>query len=245
MLFVFAAAGVAVGAAPARPRAIDFHRTIDEARHSTKLEQPVVLVFGATWCTWCHKLESDTLTDPKVMTAAGQFLWVKIDIDKEHELAARYGVEGVPVTVVLDKQGRVLGKTAGYMPPAKFVDFLTTSLANPHPEELLPDLLERFAKSQSPADQREATVRLIGQLARPDRLSRDEILAALKKKAPVWPLILGLMADERLAIRAAAAGALKHSTKADLPFQPFADASLRQQQIDDWRKWLAAHPPRP
>ena len=244
-LLVLLTASIAAGAAPARPRAIDFHHTIDEARHATKVEQPVVLVFGAVWCTWCHKLETDTLTDPKVATVAGQFLWVKIDVDHDHELAARYGVEGVPVTVVLDKQGLVLGKAAGYMPPAKFVDFLTTSLANPHPDELLPDLLERFAKSKTPADERVATERLIGQLAKPDRLSRDEILAALRKKgAAVWPLILAYMADQRLAVRGAAAGALKHVTKADLPFQPFADPPVRQQQLDGWRKWLASHAPR-
>lgn len=89
------------------------------------------------------------------------------------------------------------------------------------------------------------TERLIGQLAKPDRLSRDEILAALRKKgAAVWPLILADMADERLAVRGAAAGALKHVTKADLPFQPFADPPVRQQQIDGWRKWLASHAPR-
>lgn len=157
VIVLLAAASVAVAAAPVRPHAIDFHHTIDEARHATKIEQPVVLVFGASWCSWCHKLENDTLTDPKVATVAGQFAWVKIDIDHDHELAARYGVEGVPVTVVLDKQGHVLGKTAGYMPPAKFVDFLTTSLVNPNPEELLPDLLDRFLKSQNPSDQRVAT----------------------------------------------------------------------------------------
>jgi thioredoxin-related protein len=242
-LVLLAAASAAVGAAPARPQAIDFHHTIDEARHATKVEQPVVLVFGASWCTWCHKLETDTLTDPKVATVAGQFVWVKIDIDRDHELAARYGVEGVPVTVVLDKQGRVLGKTAGHMPPAKFVDFLTTSLANPNPQELLPDLLDRFLKSQNPADQRAATERLIRQLANPDRLNRDEILAALRKKgAAVWPVMLGFMADEHLGVRAAAAGALKHVTKAGLPFQPFADPPVRQEQIDGWRKWLASHP---
>jgi thioredoxin-related protein len=243
VLVLLAAAGVAIGAAPARPRSIDFHRTIDEARRALTSKQPLVLVFGASWCTWCHKLETDTLADPQVMTAAGQFQWVKIDVDKDHELAARFGAEGVPVTVVLDKQGRVLGKTAGYLPPARFLDFLRTSLANPHPEELLPDLLDRFLKSQTPAEQREATERLIRQLASPDRLNREEILAAIRKKGTaVWPLILGWMADERLGFRAAAAGALKHATKADLPFQPFADSPLRQQQIDGWRHWLASHP---
>jgi len=241
ILFALAVTSVADGAAPAR--AIAFHRTIDEARKSAKSEQPVVLVFGAHWCQWCRKMESDTLADPKVTTIAGQFLWVKIDIDKDHELAARYGVDGVPVAVVVDKLGRILGTQSGYMPPAKFVDFLTQSAANPHPDELLPDLVDRFIKAHGSADVRDATERLVQQLAQPARLNRDEILAALQKKGPtIWPLLLGFMADDRLAVRAAAAGALKHASKAELPFHPFADSPLRQQQIDGWRAWLASHP---
>jgi len=240
-LAALAATNVAEGAAPAR--AIAFHRTIDEARKSAKSEQPVVLVFGAHWCQWCRKMETDTLTDPKVTTIAGQFLWVKIDIDKDHELAARYGVDGVPVAVVVDKLGRILGAESGYMPPAKFVDFLTQSAANPHPDELLPDLVDRFIKAHGSADVRDATEGLVQQLAKPARLNRDEILAALQKKGPtIWPLLLGFMADDRLAVRAAAAGALKHASKAELPFHPFADSPLRRQQIDGWRAWLASHP---
>jgi thioredoxin-related protein len=235
-----AMASVADGAAPAR--SIAFHRSIDEARKSAKSEQPMVLVFGAHWCAWCRKMETDTLTDPKVATIAGQFLWVKVDVDQDHELAARYGVNGVPVAVVVDKLGRILGTQSGYMPPARFVDFLTTSAANPHPDELLPDLVERFVKSHGPAAERDATERLVQQLAKPARLNRDEILVAFRKKGPaIWPLLLGFMADDRLAVRAAAAGALKHACKADLPFHPFADDGVRQRQIDDWRKWLASH----
>ena len=50
------------------------------------------------------------------------------------------------------------------------------------------------------------------------------------------------MADDRLAVRAAAAGALKHASKAELPFHPFADSPIRQQQIAGWQKWLASQP---
>ncbi|HEX4072709.1 MAG TPA: hypothetical protein VHX68_16120, partial [Planctomycetaceae bacterium] len=56
-----------VAGAAATPRSIEFHRSIEEARKSAKVERPTVLLFGATWCTWCRKMETDTLTDPKVM----------------------------------------------------------------------------------------------------------------------------------------------------------------------------------
>jgi thioredoxin-like negative regulator of GroEL len=241
-LALLAATRVADGAAPAR--SVEFHHTIEEARKSAKVEQPMVIVFGARWCTWCRKMETDTLTDPKVTTVASQFLWVKVDVDKDHELAARYGVEGIPVAVVVDKQGRILGSESGFMPPAKFVEFLTKSLTNPNPVELLPDLLDRFIKSHGPAEERRATEQLVQQLAKPDRSNRDSILGAFQKKGSTWPLLLGLMGDERLAVRAAAAGALKHASQADLPYHPFAESSLRQQQIDGWRRWLASHPAR-
>ncbi len=241
VLSLLVTSSVASAAAPAR--SIEFHRSIEEARKAAKVERPTVLLFGATWCTWCRKMETDTLTDPKVMQAAGQFLWVKIDVDKDQELAARYGVDGVPVAVMIDNQGRVLGAHNGFLSPDKFLAFLSKSLANPHPEELLPDLLDRFLKSQKAADERETTKRLIQELAKPARTGREKILAAFQKKGrSVWPVLLGLMANERLAVRAAAAGTLKHVSKAELPFHPFAELPLRQQQIAGWQKWLASRP---
>jgi thioredoxin-like negative regulator of GroEL len=239
LLALLTATLAAVGAAPSR--SIEFHQNIKEAK-AARHDQPMVILFGASWCAWCRKMETDTLVDPKVTTIAPQFLWVKVDVDKDHELAARYGVEGVPVAVVVDKEGRILGAQNGYMPPAKFVEFLTKSLANPHPDELLPDLLDRFVKSKGSKEERETTERLVQQLAKPARTGREEILAALQKKgSATWPVLLGLMADDRLAVRAAAVGALRHVSKAELPFHPFAELPLRRRQIADWEKWLASH----
>jgi thioredoxin-related protein len=241
VLSLLATSGVAGAAAPAR--SIEFHHSIEDARKAAKVERPTVILFGATWCTWCRKMETDTLADPKVVQAAGQFLWVKIDVDKDQELAARYGVDGVPVAVMIDNKGRVLGAHNGFLSPDKFLAFLSQSLANPHPEELLPDLLDRFLKSQKADDEREMTERLVQELAKPARTGREEILAAFQRKGrTVWPVLLGLMSNERLAVRAAAAGALKHVSKAEFPFHPFADLPLRQQQIAGWQKWLASRP---
>ncbi len=223
--------------------AIDFHKSIKEARDADKQNRPIVVSFGAVWCGWCRKMTYDTLTDPKVEKVADQFVWVKVDIDKEQELAARFRVHGVPRTIILDPKGRLLGSHGGYMPADQFVAFLNESLKNPNPEELLPALLRRLAEPKSADEQRDAVTQLVERLALPDRQQRQEILDAIKKKgSATWPVLSDLLADDRLSIRAAAAGALKHATSAELPYHPFAKRQRRTQQRGAWREWIAQQP---
>jgi hypothetical protein len=53
-----------------------------------------------------------------------------------------------------------------------------------------------------------------------------------------------LLGDQRLAVRAAAAAALKETSEADLPFNPFAPASQRELERAAWQAWLAERSPR-
>ncbi|QDT94977.1 thioredoxin family protein [Gimesia aquarii] len=218
---------------------IPFHKTLENAIQSDGKKRPVVVVFGAPWCGWCRKMDVDTFTDSRVEAISKKYLWVKVDIDEDKETAARFGVHGVPQTFVLNDQGSVLGSRGGYIPPQKMVNFITESLDNPHPSVLLPDLLKRYAVATTEEEIRDTTFKLVEQLARSDRVGREVILAAMKTKgASSWPVLLELMADERLSIRAAAVGSLKHMSKADIVFHPFAKHDLRQQQIAVWQQWL-------
>ena len=220
-------------------RAIEFHKSIKDARAADKKNRPIVLSFGAGWCGWCRKMEFATFTDPRVEKIADHFVWVKVDIDKQQELAARFRVHGVPRTIVLDAKERQLGDRSGYIPAEQFVVFLSESLKNPIPVELLPTLLRRLAEAKSADEQRDAVTQLVERLARPDREQRQEILEAFKKQgSATWTVLVDLLVDKRLSIRAAAAGALKHSTSAELPFHPFGSDRLRAEQYVVWRKWI-------
>lgn len=223
-------------------RAIDFHDSLQEAMAATENPRPVVISFGAPWCGWCRKMESDTFADPKLDGLAEQFVWVKVDVDEQQEIAARFQVHAVPQTIVLDEKGRILGSKGGYLSTDKLIAFLDESLKNPHPEELLPDLLARLEQPATDEERRDVVTQVVESLARPEREQREELLASLQQQGEtVWPALFELTADERLAIRAAAAGALKHVTAAELPFHPFADASQREQQRAAWQKWLDEH----
>jgi thioredoxin-related protein len=218
--------------------AVDFRETIEAARAADTEQRPMVVCFGAAWCGWCRKMEVNTFQSPEVDELADKFLWVKLDVDEYQELAARYRVHGLPRTIVLDAKGRTIGSVDGYLPPERFVRFLTQTLANPQPDvSMVDDLLEKLHEAQTDAEVRDAVTELIVLVAKPVRQGREEVLAAFKdRKLAVQSVLLDLMSDERLAIRAAAGQSLKHCLGAGFVFDPFADKATRAVQLADCRK---------
>jgi thioredoxin-like negative regulator of GroEL len=209
-------------------------RILEEPR-----EQPVVMVFGAPWCGWCRKMESVTLVDEAVENLAGDFLWVKIDIEQDEELAAQFGVRGVPQTVILNQDGGVIGSVSGYVPPDRFAAFLTNTLESPQEPILpIPVAISQFLTAD--VDQLDEPItQLVTTLASPDRQSRQAILNAFQQKGVVCAeAIVPLLSHRHLAIRAAAAQALRQATGADLPFNPFAAQADRDAQANAWSNWL-------
>ena len=96
--------------------AIRFVSNLDQALELAGTEsKPVYLAFGAAWCPVCREMESKTLLEPPMQTLAGDFVWVKIDIDRNVTLAREWGVEATPTIFLLDSSGnarlRIVGGT--------------------------------------------------------------------------------------------------------------------------------------
>jgi thioredoxin-like negative regulator of GroEL len=72
-------------------------------------EMPKLLAFKAPWCQPCKLLEP--ILDKLERRATVE----KIDIEKDMDIAQRYGVKGVPFVVLLDDQDRELGRHQGAM----------------------------------------------------------------------------------------------------------------------------------
>lgn len=89
-----------------------------------KGEKPVVCDFFATWCGPCKMLSP---VMDKVSEKFDNAEFVKVDVDENMELAARYGVMSIPYVAVFDK-GELVAKTLGYMTEEEASDFLTESL---------------------------------------------------------------------------------------------------------------------
>ena len=96
---------------------------------------PIVLLFtGTSWCGYCIKLEKEILSKKEFKQGMdGVAIGVKFefgssDFSKSKE-AKTYRITGVPAMVVVDAEGKELGRT-GYIPgqtPVQYVEILSRS----------------------------------------------------------------------------------------------------------------------
>jgi len=73
-------------------------------------ETPVLVDFFAEWCGPC-KVQSPILVEV-ARELSGKLKVIKIDVDKNQEIAARFQIRGVP-TLALFKNGSVLWRQSG------------------------------------------------------------------------------------------------------------------------------------
>lgn len=108
----------------------------EKGLQQAKTEKKIALVdfTGSDWCSWCMKLDKEVFSQAKFKEYAKQNL-VLIEVDfpqikplprpkqkKHDELAKQYEITGYPSVIVLDADGKKLGKL-GYMPggPEAFI----------------------------------------------------------------------------------------------------------------------------
>ena len=100
----------------------------DKGLQKAKTEKKIALVdfTGSDWCSWCMKLDKEVFAQAKFKDYAKQNL-ILIEVDfpqlkqlprskqkKHDELAKQYEVTGFPSVIVLDADGKKLGRL-GYM----------------------------------------------------------------------------------------------------------------------------------
>lgn len=84
-------------------------------------DRPILIVFGADWCTFCKQLEKKTLSHPQMVNYINQrFVPVHLDHDKEKRVAQILEVQSLPCSIILSPEADLLGTIKGYQTPGKY-----------------------------------------------------------------------------------------------------------------------------
>src|SRR5512143_1366311 len=101
-------------------------RVLEESKH-----RPVVVDFWAPWCGPCKSLKP--ILEKLAAEYGGKFLLAKINSDDNQELAARYGVRGIP-SVKAFVNGEPVDEFSGALPEGEVRAFLDRLVPSPADE---------------------------------------------------------------------------------------------------------------
>lgn len=116
---------------------IKWLNNITEAKNLSKeTGKPIMIEFMAEWCPSCQKMKDSTFTNSDVIKTAKSFIPVKIDVDKQRDIADefnsnanKYGGIGIPNVLFIDHKGNEIDHPIGYKNPKEFILILTSVLS--------------------------------------------------------------------------------------------------------------------
>jgi thiol:disulfide interchange protein DsbD len=110
----------------------DLGNALEKASTENK---PVMIDFMATWCPPCKAMEDSTFNQPEIIEKAGQFITLRIDVDKQPEVAKtyksnaqKYGGIGIPNILFLSPDQKEIAHPIGYLSPERMTVIMDSVL---------------------------------------------------------------------------------------------------------------------
>lgn len=123
--------------------------SFEQACVQAEIDERVVFVdFYTTWCEPCKRLDKQTWPDPSVMQWLGDnTVAIKVDAEKQAELAKRFGIRSYPSLLFASAQGELKGLLVGFRTPEQFLEHAQAVLDGAEKAKDLRKELEREPNS--------------------------------------------------------------------------------------------------
>ncbi len=107
----------------------DYHQAVAQA---AKTDRQVVVAFYMDGCPPCSAMDRTVLRTPEVRKSLSNFVPVRVDVNRDFQLANQFGVYGTPTYAVLNADEKLVAKCEGMQSTEAFVQFLArAALAKP------------------------------------------------------------------------------------------------------------------
>ena len=104
----------------------DYRAALEEAKEQ---ERPLLVKVSARWCSYCVRMQSETLTNSAVVDEISEnFVALELDADRDRELISRFNVSTYPTTIIMAPDRRILSRLVGYKSTSQFSTSLRGAL---------------------------------------------------------------------------------------------------------------------
>jgi thioredoxin 1 len=90
-----------------------------------KSDTPVLVDFWAEWCGPCKMIAP--VLEEVATSHAGKIKIAKVDVDDNREVAAKYGIRGIP-TLMIFKNGELAAQKVGALSKAQLTAFVDSQV---------------------------------------------------------------------------------------------------------------------